>query len=98
MPLHKFVAAFACGKACCGCFHLSGINICATHFLITPPLFFPHAVKNVADICIPCCTSSSLGISALVVSSPPGTVLMVVAADGRCGCGACAPIRQASSG
>lgn len=46
MPLHKFVAAFACGKACCGCFHLSGINICATHFLITPPLFFPPCCKE----------------------------------------------------
>lgn len=30
--------------------------------------FPPHAVKNVTIFCFPCCTSSSLGISALVVS------------------------------
>lgn len=92
MPLHKFVARHAAAAFIC-----LASTFVRLIFSLLPPFFFPHAVKNVADICIPCCTSSSLGISALVVSSPPGTVLMVVAADGQCGCGACAPIRQASS-
>lgn len=35
--------------------------------IVSLPFIF-YAVKNVASFCFPCCTSSSLGISALVVS------------------------------
>lgn len=91
MPLRKFAAAIACGMLQLLSF-LSGINICATHFLISPPLSPPPCCKECGKFLLPRCTSSSLGISALVVSPlPPDTVSVAETADGQCGCCTCAP-------